>query len=41
MLFILQQLAVAFQLGWPFYLISWLIYIQNLTLFCIIKAVAD
>lgn len=33
MLFILQQLAVAFQLGWALYLVSWLIFIQNLALY--------
>lgn len=32
MLFILQQLAVAYQLHWTLYLVSWLIFIQNLQL---------
>jgi hypothetical protein len=39
--FILQQLAMAFQLRWPFYLVSWLIFIQNLTLHSLQKALAD
>lgn|GEM_PF-5835544 len=30
MLFILQQLAVAFQLDWALYFVSWLIFIRNL-----------
>lgn len=29
MLFILQQIAVAFQLAWILYLVSWLIFIRN------------
>ena len=41
MLFILQQLAMAFQLRWPFYLVSWLILIQNLTLQGLQRALAD